>query len=358
MMAHQQQSVHHILPVWSHYANENWCMIGYHAVSVIADAYMKGIPGFDAEKALNACIASATYGPNDGIGDYMKYGFVPADKSSNSASKTLEYAYDDYCISRMAEKMGKPEIASNYAKRAEAYKFVWDASTGFMRAKRSDGTFQSPFDPLSTERQGFIEGNAWNYSFYVPHDPMKLISLSGGNKKFISHLDSLFNIKLEEKYFAESEDISAVGMIGNYVHGNEPSHHVPYLYVFAGAPWKTQERIHQIVNNMYHNTTDGLCGNDDCGQMSAWYVFSSLGFYPVCPGSNEYVIGSPSIEKATLNLENGKQFTITAQNLSAKNIYIQLIKLNGIPLKNFIITHEDIMKGGTLDFVMGAKPKK
>ncbi len=358
MLAHQQQSVHHILPVWSHYANENWCMIGYHAVSVIADAYMKGIPGFDAEKALNACIASATYAPNDGIGDYMKYGFVPADKSSNAASKTLEYAYDDYCISRMAEKMGKPEIASKYAKRAEAYNFVWDASTGFMRAKRSDGTFQSPFDPLSTERQGFIEGNAWNYSFYVPQDPMKLISLTGGNKKFISHLDSLFNIKLDEKHFAESEDITAAGLIGNYVHGNEPSHHVPYLYVFAGAPWKTQERIHQIVNTMYHNTTDGLCGNDDCGQMSAWYVFSSLGFYPVCPGSNEYVIGSPSIEKATLNLENGKQFTITAQNLSDKNIYIQQIRLNGIPIKNFIITHEDIMKGGTLDFVMVAKPKK
>lgn len=358
MLAHQQQSVHHILPVWSHYANENWCMIGYHAVSVIADAYMKGITGFDSQKALDACILSATYAPNDGIGDYMKYGYVPADKSSNSASKTLEYGYDDYCISKMAEKMGKPGIASTYAKRATAYKYVWDSSTGFMRAKRSDGTFQTPFDPLSTERQGFIEGNAWNYSFYVPQNPLNLIDLYGGNKKFISHLDSLFNIKLEEKYFAESEDISAVGMIGNYVHGNEPSHHVPYLYVFAGAPWKTQERIHQIVNTMYHNTTDGLCGNDDCGQMSAWYIFSSLGFYPVCPGSNEYVIGAPSVDKATLNLENGKQFTITTHNLGDKNIYIQQIKLNGIPLKGFIIMHDDIMKGGTLDFVMGPKPKK
>jgi len=358
MLAHQQQSVHHILPVWSHYANENWCMIGYHAVSVIADAYMKGITGFDPQKALDASIASATYAPNDGIGDYMKYGYVPADKSSNSASKTLEYAYDDYCISRMAGKIGKPEIASAYAKRAEAYNFVWDSGTGFMRAKKSDGKFQEPFDPLSTERQGFIEGNAWNYSYYVPQDPVKLITLYGGNKKFISHLDSLFNIKLDEKYFAESEDISAVGMIGNYVHGNEPSHHVPYLYVFAGAPWKTQERIHQIVNTMYHNTTDGLCGNDDCGQMSAWYVFSSMGFYPVCPGSNEYVIGAPSVDKAVLNFENGKQFTITARNLSDKNIYIQQIKLNGIPKKDFIIMNDDIMKGGTLEFVMGAKPKK
>ncbi|MDO9256479.1 MAG: GH92 family glycosyl hydrolase [Bacteroidales bacterium] len=358
MLAHQQQSVHHILPVWSHYSNENWCMIGYHAASVITDAYMKGITGFNAQKALDACISSATYAPNDGIGDYMKYGYVPADKSSNSASKTLEYAYDDYCISKMAGKMGKQEIASTYAKRSEAYNFVWDNNTGFMRAKKSDGTFQSPFDPLSTERQGFIEGNAWNYSFYIPQNPARLIELYGGNKKFMLHLDSLFDIKLDEKYFAESEDISAVGMIGNYVHGNEPSHHVPYLYVFAGAPWKTQERIHQIVNTMYHNTTEGLCGNDDCGQMSAWYIFSSLGFYPVCPGSNEYVIGAPSVDKATLNLENGKQFSITAPNLNDKNIYVQQIILNGIQKKDFIILHDDIMKGGTLEFVMGSKPKK
>ncbi len=248
MMAHQQQSVHHILPVWSHYANENWCVLGYHAVSVIADAYMKGITGFDAQKALDACIGSATYASNDGIGDYMKYGYVPAVKSSNSASKTLEFAYDDYCISRMTGKMGTPEIASNYAKRAEAYNRVWDAGTGFMRAKRSDGTFLSPFDPLSTERQGFLEGNARNYSFYVPQYSTKLIGMYGGNKKFISHLDSLFNIKLDEKHFAESEDITAAGLIRNYVHGNEPSHQVPYLYVFAGTPRKTQERIRQIVN--------------------------------------------------------------------------------------------------------------
>ncbi len=358
MLAHQQQSVHHILPVWSHYANENWCMIGYHAVPVIVDAYMKGIPGFDAAAALEACISSSTYASYDGIGDYIKYGYVPADKSSNSASKTLEYAYDDYCISRMAQKMGKTEIAATYSKRAEAYNYIFDAATGFMRAKSSAGAFQSPFDPLSTEKQGFIEGNSWNYSFYIPQNPMKLIALNGGNVKFVSHLDSLFDIKLDEKHFAESEDITAAGLIGNYVHGNEPSHHVPYLYVFAGVPWKTQERIHQIVSTMYRNETDGLCGNDDCGQMSAWYVFSSLGFYPVCPGSNEYVIGAPSVDKATINLENGKQFTITAQNLSDKNIYIRQMKLNGQPLNGFILSNEDIVKGGTLEFVMGDKPKK
>jgi predicted alpha-1,2-mannosidase len=245
-----------------------------------------------------------------------------------------------------------------YAKRAESYNLIFDPATGFMRAKLSDGAFQTPFDPLSTEKQGFIEGNAWNYSLYVPHNPMKLIALHGGNKKFVSHLDSLFTFKLDEKHFGESEDISAAGIIGNYVHGNEPSHHVPYLYTFAGAPWKTQERIHQIVTSLYKNETDGLCGNDDCGQMSAWYIFSSLGFYPVCPGSNEYVIGSPSVDKATLNLENGKQFTITAPNLSDKNIYIQQIKLNGKPYNQFIIKHEDIANGGTLEFIMGPKPKK
>ncbi|MFZ4548649.1 MAG: GH92 family glycosyl hydrolase [Bacteroidales bacterium] len=358
MLAHQQQSVHHILPVWSHYANENWCMIGYHAVPVIVDAYMKGISGFDAEKALDACISSSMYAPYDGIGDYLKYGYVPSDKSSNAASKTLEYAYDDYCISLMAKKMGFTDVASQYAKRAEAFNLIFDSSTGFMRAKRSDGSFQSPFDPLSTEKQGFIEGNAWNYSLYVPHDPMKLIALNGGNKKFISHLDSLFNVKLDEKHFGESEDISAAGIIGNYVHGNEPSHHVPYLYVFAGAAYKTQERIHQIVNTLYRNATDGLCGNDDCGQMSAWYIFSSLGFYPVCPGSIEYVIGSPSVDRATLSFEDGKQFVITAQNLSDKNIYIQQIKLNGTVYNKYIINHQDIINGGSLEFVMGAEPKK
>jgi predicted alpha-1,2-mannosidase len=257
----------------------------------------------------------------------------------------------------MAEKMGKNEIAKTYAKRAEAYNLIFDGSTGFMRAKNSTGSFQVPFDPLSTEKQGFIEGNAWNYSLYVPHNPLKLITLFGGNAKFTSHLDSLFDSKLDEKHFAESEDITAAGLIGNYVHGNEPSHHVPYLYVFAGAPWKTQERIQQIVSTMYKNKTDGLCGNDDCGQMSAWYIFSSLGFYPVCPGSNEYIIGTPSVDKAIINLENGKQFIISAKNLSDKNIYIQQIILNGKPYKKYVLNHDDIIFGGTLEFVMGAKPK-
>lgn len=355
MLAHQQQSVHKILPVWSHHANENWCMIGYHAVSVIADAIMKDISGFNYEKATEACIKSATYAPYDGIGDYLKYGFVPFDKSTNAASKTLEYAYDDYCISQIATKTGKIAIATDYTKRAASYQTIFDKSTGFMRAKKSDGTFLTPFDPLSTEKQGFIEGNAWNYSLYVPQDPIKMIHLMGGNKQFILHLDSLFDVKLDEKHFVESEDITSAGIIGNYVHGNEPSHHVPYLYVFAGAPWKTQERIHQIIKSMYRNTTDGLCGNDDCGQMSAWYIFSSLGFYPVCPGSNEYIIGSPSVDKATLKLENGKEFEIITRNLSEKNIYIKQVLLNGQPIANYHLNHKDITNGGRLEYIMCEK---
>lgn len=358
MLAHREQSVHHILPVWSHHANENWCMIGYHAASVIADAWMKRIRGFDGNKALKACVASSTYALYDGIGDYMKFGFVPTDKSSNSASKTLEYAYDDYAISRFAADLGEKDIAAKYLERSRSFEKVFDTSTGFMHARNSDGSFLSSFDPLSTERQGFIEGNAWNYSLYVPQDPQRLISLMGGTKRFTGHLDSLFTMELDDKHFAESEDISRAGMIGNYVHGNEPSHHVPYLYVFAGKAYKTQERVRQIMNTMYRNATDGLCGNDDCGQMSAWYVLSALGFYPVCPASNEYIIGLPSIEKAVVQLENGKQFTVKATNLNDKNRYVRKILLNGKPLTGFMIRHEDIMNGSELEFVMGNKPVK
>lgn len=356
MLAHSQQSVHKILPVWSHHANENWCMIGYHAVSVIADAMMKNISGFDYNKALEASIASSKYGLYDGIGDYLKYGYVPLDKSSNSASKTLEYAYDDYCINQMALKLDKPEIAHEYKTRSEAYKLIFDKSTGFMRAKKSDGSFVIPFDPLSTEKQGFIEGNAWNYSLYVPHNPADMIELMGGKKPFIQHLDSLFEMDLEEKHYAESEDITASGIIGNYVHGNEPSHHVPYLYVFADAAWKSQERINYIMKHMYRNETDGLCGNDDCGQMSAWYIFSALGFYPVCPASNEYIIGKPMLKNAKLHFENGKTLEIQAENLSDSNIYIQKITLNGKAITNYKLMHSELISGGILRFEMGPKP--
>jgi len=356
MLAHRRQSVHGILPIWSHQANENWCMIGYHAVSVIADAYIKEIKGFDADEALEAMVASATYAPYDGIGDYMKFGYAPSDLTTNAASKTLEYAYDDWCIARMAEKSGQRGIAGVFDRRTRSFEQLYDASTGFIRPKLADGSWQQDFDPLKTEGQGFIEGNAWNYSLYVPHDPAKLIEWAGGNANFVAHLDSLFTMKLDEIHIAESEDIDKRGIIGNYVHGNEPSHHVPYLYNYAGAPWKTQQRVHQIMDNLYDTAPGGLPGNDDCGQMSAWYIFSALGFYPVCPGSNEYVLGSPSVEKAVLNLENGKKFFIKALKLSPENIYVKSITFNGKPYNNLYITHGDIMEGGEMVFEMSNRP--
>ncbi len=356
MLAHYDQSVHHMLPVWSHYANENWCMIGYHAVSVIADAYLKGIRGYDVNKALEACNRTATNGGYDGLQYYLKYGYVPADLNTDAASKTLEYAYDDWTIMKMAGQLGNKELAEKYRQRSRSFEHIFDSSTHFMRAKKSDGSWQTPFDPLSTEGQGFIEGNAWNYSLYVPHDVPKLISYYGGNTAFIAHLDSLFEQQLDQKYFQHSEDINAVGIIGNYVHGNEPSHHVPYLYNYAGAPWKTQQKIHEIMDKMYHNTPGGLCGNDDCGQMSAWYIFSAMGFYPVCPGSNEYAIGSPCLSQVTISLENGKTFVIKSPGLSEKNRYLQKISLNGKPYDKLVLRHEDIINGGELVFTMGAKP--
>lgn len=358
MLAHYEQSVHKILPVWSHYSNENWCMIGYHAVSVIADAYLKGIRDYDVDEAFKAVISSSNYEPYDGIGYYKKYGFVPEDLNPNSASKTLEYAYDDWTIYKFAEAAGKAKEGDEYLKRAGSYKNIYDKQTGFMRAKNSDGKFNTPFDPLSTSGQGYIEGNAWNYSLYVPQDIKGFINLIGGNNKLITWLDSLFTMQISEESIAESEDITKTGMIGNYVHGNEPSHHVAYMYLYAGQPWKTQERVHQIMNTMYKPEPHGLCGNDDCGQMSAWYIFSALGFYPVTPGSSEYIIGSPSVKEAIINLENGNTFIITSENLSKKNIYISELVLNGKKINRRFITHNEIMQGGKLQFVMSNKPNK
>ncbi|HEX9250602.1 MAG TPA: GH92 family glycosyl hydrolase, partial [Ignavibacteriaceae bacterium] len=356
MLAHYDQSVHKILPIWSHYSNENWCMIGYHAVPVIVDAYMKGLRNYDVKKALDAVLSSSNYELYDGIGNYKKYGYVPEDLNSNSASKTLEYAYDDWTICKFAEALGKKQIADEYFKRAQSYKNLFDEKTNFIRAKNSDGKFKEPFDALSTANQGYIEGNAWNYSLYIPHDINGFINLLGGKDKLISWIDSLFTMQVSDESFAHSEDIDRAGMIGNYVHGNEPSHQVPYMYCYAGVPWKTQERIHQIVNLMYKNKPDGLSGNDDCGQMSAWYIFSVLGFYPVAPGSNQYVIGSPCINNAVINLENGNKFKIETENYSEKNIYIKEIYLNGDLLNRTYIKHDEIVEGGTLKFVMSSTP--
>lgn len=355
MLAHYDQSPEHMLPVWSNSANENWCMSGYHSVSVIADAVMKGNDkDFDPNKALDACVTTAHHRSYEGLGYYIDMGYIPDDKDGISVSSTLEFAYDDWCIAQMAKKLNRMDVYDEFIKRSQNYKNVYDPSAGFMRPRLTDGTFRKSFDPLTTINQGFIEGNAWNYTLYVPHDPKGLIKLMGGEKRFVGYLDSLFTMSLPDKYFAETEDITRDGIIGNYVHGNEPSHHVAYLYDWTSKPWKTQERIRMILKKMYGDTPDGLGGNDDTGQMSAWYIFSTLGFYPVAPGSDEYALGSPAIDEATIQLGNGKTLTLTAQDQSDANVYVKKVVLNGKTLEKPFITHEDIMNGGKLTFYMSA----
>ncbi|KAF2335048.1 GH92 family glycosyl hydrolase [Flavobacterium daemonense] len=358
MLAHSDQSVHKMLPVWSHYANENWCMIGYHSVSVVADAIVKGNIKFDAEKALQACVNTAKVPYYDGLEYYMKMGYVPEDKNGASVSKTLEYAYDDWAIAQAAKKLGKTEIYNEFIERSKNYKNVYDAKTGFMRPKLNDGTFKKEFDPLDTHGQGFIEGNSWNYSLYVPQDPADMIKMMGGNDKFKVRLDSLFNMHLPDKYFENTEDITRDGIIGNYVHGNEPSHHVVYLYNWTDSPWKAQDKIRMILKKMYRNGADGLGGNDDFGQMSAWYIFSSLGFYPVAPGSDEYALGSPLVKNAIFNLENGKNFEVETVNQSDKNVFVSKVLLNGKELSKPFLKHSDVMNGGKITFYMSNKPNK
>lgn len=359
MVAHQQQSVHQMLPVWSHYANDNWCMSGYHAVTVASDAIVKGITGFDANKALDACISTSDVKYYDGLDHYISKGYVAEDKRpGTSVSTTLEYAFDDWSIAQAARKLGREDVYTKYIQRSENWRNVYDSTVGFMRPRLSNGDFRKDFDVLSTHNQGFIEGNAWNFSLFVPQNPEGLISRMGGNKKFTARLDSLFTMHLPDKFFEETEDITRDGIIGNYVHGNEPSHHVAYLYNFAHQPWKTQEKVRMILKNQYKPAVDGLGGNDDCGQMSAWYIFSSLGFYPFAPGSEEYQLGSPGIKSASLLLENGKVFGIETINQSDKNVYVAKVLLNGVLLKGHSIRHQDIVNGGKLVYYMSDKPAK
>lgn len=358
MLMHFNQSAEHMLPVWSNSANENWCMSGYHSVAVIADAIVKGNTGFDANKALEACIVTSKNRWFDGLGEYIDRGYISSEKNGTSVSTTLEYAYDDWAIAQAAKKLKKLHIYEEYMKRSGNFRNVFDSSIGFMRPRLSDGTFRKNFDVLSTNDQGFIEGNAWNYTLFVPHDPSALADMMGGKKHLSTYLDSLFTMELPDKYFAETEDITRDGIIGNYVHGNEPSHHVVYMYNWTDEPWKTQDKVRMILQKQYRPTPDGLGGNDDCGQMSAWYVFSTLGFYPVAPGSDVYALGSPAVDGASLQLENGKQFTISVKNQSNENVYVQKITLNGKPLNRLYITHSEITNGGTLEFLMGNKPNK
>ncbi|MBC7555444.1 MAG: glycoside hydrolase family 92 protein, partial [Chryseobacterium sp.] len=355
MMAHYEQSVHHALPIWSLYANEDWCMTGYHSVSVIADAIMKGTTDININKALKAAKSSSNLKYYDGIGDYIKYGFVPEDKSNASVSKTLEYAYDDWAIAQIAKKLGDKNAENEYLKRSEYYKNVYDPKSGYMRPKLSDGTFKKEFDPMDTEGQGFIEGNAFNYGLYVPQNVPKMIEMMGGKDKFSKHLDSIFTTPIPDKYIERNEDITRDGIIGNYIQGNEPGHHIPYLYNWTNDPWKTQQKVRLILNKMYHDGPAGLCGNDDAGQMSAWYIFSSLGFYPVLPGSNDYALGSPLVKSAVINLENGKKFTVKTENQSEKNVFVKKVVLNGKEIKNHTLHYNDIIDGGTLVFYMSKK---
>ncbi|MBM3916042.1 MAG: glycoside hydrolase family 92 protein [Sphingomonadales bacterium] len=359
MQQHFMQSTQHMLPIWSHYANENWCMIGYHAVSVMADAVVKENPYLkDPSRFLRAANSTANQRFYEGLGAYIDLGYVPEDQSGSSVSKTLEYAYDDWCIAQMASHLKADSLALEYQKRAKNYRNVFDASSGFMRPKLTNGTFKNAFDPLDTHGQGFIEGNAWNYSFYVPHDPKGLIELMGGEAKFIAHLDSLFEMQLPDAYFAQTEDIMREGIIGNYVHGNEPSHHIPFFYNFTAQPWKTQSSTRMILDKQYKLESAGMGGNDDCGQMSAWYLFAALGFYPFAPGSSQYCLTAPLVKSAILEFDNGQVLRIQTVNNSDKNIYIQQVTLNGRLLNQPFITHRELLEGGELLFKMGPKPAK
>jgi len=359
MLEHYNQSVHKMLPVWSHYANENWCMIGYHSVPVIADAIVKGnLKNIDHNKLLEACVTTATNKYYDGLDYYMQMGFVPDDKNSSSVSKTLEYAYDDWCIAQVAKIVDEKEVYNEFITRSQNFTNVYDKNIGFMRPKLSDENWKQEFNTLSTHGQGFIEGNAWNYSLYVPHQPEQMIKMMGGENKFVHHLDSLFTMHIDDKHFEGTEDITRDGIIGNYVHGNEPGHHIPYLYNWTNKPWKTQERVRMIMETMYSNTVDGLCGNDDAGQMSAWYVFSALGFYPVCPGSDQYSIGSPLVKSATLNLENGNKLIIEVKNQKPENVYVEKVVINGKELKRNYLIHSDIVGNNRIIFYMSRSANK
>jgi predicted alpha-1,2-mannosidase len=356
MLAHYEQSPEHMLPVWSNSGNENWCMSGYHSVSVVADAIIKGnTAGIDVNKALEACVTTARKRDYEGIGYYMDKGYIPDERNGVSVSSTLEYAYDDWCIAQLAQKLNRQDIYQEFNKRAQNYRNVYDKASGFMRPRLENGTFRAKFDPLTTIGQGFIEGNAWNYTLFAPQDPKGLIEIMGGNKRVVPYLDSLFTMHLPDKFFEETEDITRDGIIGNYVHGNEPSHHVAYLYNWTNQPWKTQERVRMILPKMYKPTPDGLGGNDDTGQMSAWFIFTNLGFYPVSPGNDEYALGSPAVNGAVVRLQNGKTFTVTVKNQSDKNVYVQKVLLNGKPLTGLSIKHADIINGGEITFYMSSK---
>lgn len=355
MLKHQQQSVHKMLPIWSHMANDNWCMTGYHAVSVLADAFDAGI-ATDTFDILTAMNQTSKVDYFDGLDDYQRLGYVPFDHSATSTSTTLEYALNDWAIYRTALNAGNLPMAREYRRRALNYRNVYDPTIGYARPRLASGEFKKDFNILQTSGEGFIEGNSQNFSFHVPHDVAGIIDLMGGEAAFRHKLDELFANDLPEEYYADNEDVTSECLIGGYVHGNEPSHHIPYLYAWTSEPWKTQHWVREIMNRMYRPEIRGLGGNDDCGQMSAWYVFSALGFYPVCPGTGQFVLGAPYIPYAKITLPNGKTFEVKAPRVSDKNRYVKEVKLNGKPHSKLYLTRSDILDGGVLEFVMTDKP--
>lgn len=339
------------LPVWELAANETNCMIGYHSVSVIYDAWSKGLASFDAVRAFEAMKASA-FADNPGLASYRSNGFIDMKDEGESVSKTLEYAYDDWCIALMAKSLKREEDYQEFIQRAQYYKNLYDDSTRFMRA-RINGTWFTPFSPEHINFN-YTEANAWQYSFYVPHDINGLIGLHGGDENFVSRLDEMFGADSRTTGRVQAD---ITGLLGQYAHGNEPSHHVAYLYSFAGKPCKTQKTVRKIMDELYSAGPDGLCGNEDCGQMSAWYIFSALGFYPVTPGCGYYVIGSPLFSETVLNLDNGKKFKISVLNPGERNIYIKSVTLNKQAYNKGYIMHSDIIKGGEMIFEMSDKPE-
>ncbi|MCI7358576.1 MAG: GH92 family glycosyl hydrolase [Parabacteroides sp.] len=340
------------LPLWNLYGWETDMMIGYHAVPVIVDAYLKGIGDFDPVKALEACVTTANRDDYRSIGFYKEKGYVASDHENWSMSKTMEYAYDDYCIARMAEAMGEKEIADEFYRRSQNYRNVFNPETSFMQPRDSKGNFIPNYDP-EAYIEDICESNGWQYYWSVAHDIDGLIELTGGEARFAERLDSMFTYETADK---SKLPIFSTGMIGQYAHGNEPGHHVIYLYNRVKQPWKTQQYAAQVMHTLYKNTPDGICGNEDCGQMSSWYVFSAMGFYPVDPISGQYEIGSPIFPEVKMYLANGKTFVVRAENVSDENIYIQSVTVNGQPYNKSYITHEMIMQGDTIHFVMGNKP--
>ena len=353
------------LPVLPVFGCESYQMTGLHVMQFIADCYAKGIRDYDAEKVFEAMKSTAMRDTTGfsmryftGLKNYKKYGYIPADLEIEAVARNLDYAYNDWGVARMAKMLGKSDDYNYFIQRAVSYKNIFDKETGFMRGKLADGSWRKPFDPFASKhrRDDYCEGNAWHWTFSVPHDVRGLARLMGGDNKLIEKLDSLFTIPSTIVGEGESGDIS--GLIGQYAHGNEPSHHITYMYSYLGQPWKTQQCVSQTLTTLYDNTPEGICGNEDTGQMSAWYVLSSMGIYPACPGDGNYVIASPSYQKITVNLSNGRQLVLKTENLSGQNIYIQSVTMNGEPYSPVYFNHNDLMQGGEIVFKMGAEPNE